>query len=142
VLARPLEGSSDVDCSWGFGSGFQLCTIVKVTTEGWIFMVGFRIFDVGLLVVWLVWFFRLRDDGEQPDDDGPGGGGKGPNPRKGPGGGGLGRPLGRLEQGSWRNRGTPMPRRTGRARGPEPLPSPAPSRIRRPRPPVPAHRRG
>ena len=25
-------------------------------------MVGFRVFDVGLLIVWLVWFFRLRDD--------------------------------------------------------------------------------
>ena len=32
-----------------------------MTTEGWIFMVGFRVFDVGLLVVWLIWFFRLRD---------------------------------------------------------------------------------
>ena len=39
-----------------------------MTTEGWIFMVGFRVFDVGLLVVWLIWFFRLRDDG----DDSPG----------------------------------------------------------------------
>ena len=35
-------------------------------------MVGFRIFDVGLLVVWLVWFFRLRDDDDSADDDGPG----------------------------------------------------------------------
>ena len=25
-------------------------------------MVGFRVFDVGLLIVWLIWFFRLRDD--------------------------------------------------------------------------------
>jgi hypothetical protein len=38
-----------------------------VTLEGWIFMVGLRVFDVGALVVWLVWFFRLRDD---DDDDG------------------------------------------------------------------------
>jgi hypothetical protein len=37
-----------------------------VTLEGWIFMVGLRVFDVGALIVWLVWFFRLRDD----DDDG------------------------------------------------------------------------
>ena len=22
-------------------------------------MVGFRVFDVGLLIVWLIWFFRL-----------------------------------------------------------------------------------
>ena len=25
-------------------------------------MVGLRVFDVGALIVWLVWFFRLRDD--------------------------------------------------------------------------------
>ena len=25
-------------------------------------MVGFRVFDVGLLIVWLIWFFRLRDN--------------------------------------------------------------------------------
>ena len=28
-------------------------------------MVGLRVFDIGALIVWLVWFFRLRDD----DDD-------------------------------------------------------------------------
>jgi hypothetical protein len=112
-----------------------------VTTEGWIFMVGFRIFDVGLLIVWLVWFFRLRDDDDSTDDDGPGGGGRGPEPGRGPGGGGMGRPLGRLQQGGWRVRGERTPRRTGRVRGPQRSPSPSPSRIRRPRPPVPAHRR-
>jgi len=36
-----------------------------MTLEGWIFMVGLRVFDVGALIVWLVWFFRLRDE----DDD-------------------------------------------------------------------------
>jgi hypothetical protein len=113
----------------------------QVTTEGWIFMVGFRIFDVGLLIVWLVWFFRLRDDDDSTDDDGPGGGGRGPEPDKGPGGGGLGRPLGRLQQGGWRNRGDRGPRRTGRTRGPSRNPVPSPSRVRRPLPPVPAHRR-
>jgi hypothetical protein len=113
-----------------------------VTTEGWIFMVGFRIFDVGLLIVWLVWFFRLRDDDDSTDDDGPGGGGHDPGPGKGPGGGGLGRPLGRLQQGTWRIRGHRIPGRPSRVRGPERLPAPSPSRIRRPRPPVPAHRRG
>ena len=35
-----------------------------MSTSGWIFMIGFRVLDVGLLVVWLVWFFRLRDDDE------------------------------------------------------------------------------
>src|SRR3954463_11409455 len=57
-------------------------------------MVGFRIFDVGLLVVWLVWFFRLRDDDGGSDDDGPGGGGPDPRPREDPGGGGPRRPRG------------------------------------------------
>jgi hypothetical protein len=112
-----------------------------VTTEGWIFMVGFRIFDVGLLIMWLVWFFRLRDDDDSSEDDGPGGGGQDSGPRRGPGGGGLGKPLGRLQQGAWRMRGHPLPRRPGRARGLEPVRGPSPSRIRRPRPPVPAHRR-
>ena len=112
-----------------------------MTTEGWIFMVGFRIFDVGLLVLWLVWFFRLRDDDDSTDDDGPGGGGQDPRPGKGPGGGGLGRPLGRLRQGAWRVRGHPMPRHSARVRGRDPLPASSPSRVRRPRAPVPAHRR-
>jgi hypothetical protein len=113
-----------------------------VTTEGWIFMVGFRIFDVGLLIVWLVWFFRLRDDDEGSDDDGPGGGGHGPAPGKGPGGGGLGKPIGRLSQGGWRSRDHRPRQHAPRVRGPRPLPAGSPSRIRRPRPPVPAHRRG
>ena len=41
-----------------------------VTLTGWIFMVGLRVFDIGALVVWLVWFFRQRDD---EDDEGGGG---------------------------------------------------------------------
>ena len=104
-------------------------------------MVGFRIFDVGLLIVWLVWFFRLRDDDDSADDDGPGGGGHDPAPGKGPGGGGLGRPLGKLQQGAWRIRGDRRPKRPNRVRGPEPLPASVPTRIRRGGPPVPAHRR-
>ncbi|HKP92188.1 MAG TPA: hypothetical protein VJT75_19620, partial [Thermoleophilaceae bacterium] len=66
-----------------------------MSAEGWIFMVGFRVFDVGLLIVWLVWFFRLRDDDDSSEDDGPGGGGPQPTPGDGPGGGGLRLPLGR-----------------------------------------------
>jgi hypothetical protein len=112
-----------------------------VTTEGWIFMVGFRIFDVGMLIVWLVWFFRLRDDDDSTEDDGPGGGGHNPAPGKGPGGGGLGRPLGKLQQGAWRIRGHRRAKRPGRVRGPSPQPVPSPTRVRRSRPPVvPAHR--
>jgi hypothetical protein len=61
-----------------------------VTLEGWIFMVGLRVFDVGALIVWLIWFFRLRDtDGDDGDggDSGGGGGTKpGPRPDRGPGG--------------------------------------------------------
>ena len=40
-----------------------------VTLEGWIFMVGLRVFDVGALIVGLVWFFRLRDDDDDDGDD-------------------------------------------------------------------------
>ena len=59
-----------------------------MSTEGWIFMVGFRVLDVGLLVVWLVWFFRLREDDDDSDDF-RGGGGSAPEPDepKGPSGG-------------------------------------------------------
>ena len=36
-------------------------------------MVGLRVFDVGALIAWLVWFYRLReDDDDGPDDPGPG----------------------------------------------------------------------
>jgi hypothetical protein len=111
-----------------------------VTTEGWIFMVGFRIFDVGLLVVWLVWFFRLRDDDSGQEDDGPGGGGHDPGPKRGPGGGGLARPLGKLQQGNWRARDHGTPHRRLPRRGGDPVPSP--SRVRQPSTPQPAHRRG
>jgi hypothetical protein len=111
-----------------------------VTTEGWIFMVGFRVFDVGLLILWLVWFFRLRDDDEDPGDDGPGGGGPETPPEKGPGGGGLRLPLGKVKPGS-RMRDHKPRRAPASRRGTEPMPSPSPARIRQPASPVPAHRR-
>ena len=54
-------------------------------------MVGFRIFDVGLLVVWLVWFLRMRNDDAGPNDDGGDDGGGPPvHPPEPSGGGGLG----------------------------------------------------
>jgi hypothetical protein len=112
-----------------------------VSTEGWIFMVGFRVFDVGLLIVWLVWFFRLRDDDDSSEDDGPGGGGPQPRPGDGPGGGGLRLPLGRAAQGRRRIRDHRGRARWPRRRGGEPLPGPVPARVRQPRTPVPAHRR-
>jgi hypothetical protein len=108
-------------------------------------MVGFRVFDVGLLLVWLVWFFRLRDDEDDRPDEGGGGGGEGPKPRPdsgGPGGGGLKLPLGRFRQGRSRLRDHRPPRLRPGRRGSEPLPTPAPSRVRSPRAPLPAHRRG
>jgi hypothetical protein len=114
-----------------------------VTTEGWIFMVGFRVFDVGLLVVWLIWFFRLRDDGDDsPGEDG--GGGQGPDPGPGgdgPGGGGIRLPTGRARPGRRLRDHAPL-RHPRRGRGGErPLPGPLPSRVRRPRTPTPVHRR-
>jgi hypothetical protein len=114
-----------------------------MTTEGWIFMVGFRVFDVGLLIVWLIWFFRLRDDGDDSRGD-DGGGGDGPHPdpgRDGPGGDGIRLPLGRWRPGG-RLRGPRRPPRRLRPRGvDQPVPRPAPARVRQPRSPQPAHRR-
>jgi hypothetical protein len=108
-----------------------------MTTEGWIFMVGFRVFDVGLLIVWLIWFFRLRDDGDDPPgDDGGGGEGPGPRPgRDGPGGDGLRLPLGRWGTGRRRVRDHSRPPEPGRRRGAEqPVPRPLPARVRQPSP--------
>src|SRR3954465_11569323 len=108
-----------------------------MTTEGWIFMVGFRVFDVGLLIVWLIWFFRLRDDDDDSRGD-DGGGGEGPDPgpdNDGPGGGGGGLPLG-PRRGGGRPPDHKPPARPVRRRGPAaPLPQPLPARVRRPRSP-------
>jgi hypothetical protein len=97
-------------------------------------MVGFRVFDVGLLLVWLVWFLRQRDDGDDPPEDSGGGGGETPDPKpkRGPGGGGLQLPLGRWAPAprSLLERG---PRPGDRRRGPEPpVRGPLPARVRVP----------
>ena len=42
-------------------------------------MVGLRVFDIGALVLWLVWFFKLRDDEDDEGGGGPGGPGRGPD---------------------------------------------------------------
>ena len=112
-----------------------------MSTEGWIFMVGFRVLDVGLLIVWLVWFFRLRDDDDSDGGGGPGGEGPEPTPTGDPGGGGLVLPLGRMTPGARRIRDHVRPRHSLPRRGSEPLPAPSPSRIRRPATPAPVHRR-
>ena len=110
-----------------------------MSAEGWIFVVGFRIFDVGLLVFWLVWFLRLRDDDSDVNDDSGDSGGGGPplNPPDPAGGGGLGLPLpGSVSAGRRLRDHTraPKPRRW---RGGEPLRRPQPARVRRTRQPVP-----
>jgi hypothetical protein len=89
-----------------------------VSLEGWIFMVGLRVFDVGALVVWLVWFFRLRDDNDDDGDDfrrGKGDGNEPEEPSCGPGG--LRLPL--PESQPWHSRR----RDHGGDRRPTPLPS-------------------
>ncbi len=103
-------------------------------------MVGLRIFDVGLLIIWLVWFFRLRDDDEPPEDDGGGGGGPRPPGDPPDGGGGLLKPLGQARQSRRRLRGHDSPSRPTRRRGAEEMPRPVPTRVRRPSTPAPARR--
>ena len=115
-----------------------------MTTEGWIFMIGFRVFDVGLLVVWLIWFFRLRDDGDDPSGE-DGGGGSGP--RRGPRDGGPGGGLERFGPGrarpSRRLRDHSPPPPAGRRRGAgSPFPRPLPARVRLPAGPAPLRRAG
>jgi hypothetical protein len=96
-----------------------------VTLEGWIFMVGLRVFDIGALLVWLVWFFRLRED----DDDGGS-----PEPEPTPSGpGGLLLPLPDAEPWPSRRRdhGDLVPGRALTRRGrPEPVPARAPVKRR------------
>ncbi len=106
-----------------------------MSVEGWILMVGLRVLDLGLLAVWLVWFFRMRDD--DSDDDGPGGGGPDTDPPddSGPRGPGV-----TLPHGDRRVRdhgGTPAWRPSRRPS--RPAPGPLPARVRRPRAPVPVH---
>ena len=106
-----------------------------VSPEGWIFVVGFRVLDVGLLIVWLVWFFKLRDDGDEPPEDDGGGGDGGPDPDRpsGPGGGKLRLPPGRVPSGGRRARdGHRAPRAPRHRRHAPPLPSPLPARVRSP----------
>lgn len=37
-----------------------------MSTAGWIFLVGMRVFDLGGMIAWLIWYFRHK---EEPDDD-------------------------------------------------------------------------
>jgi hypothetical protein len=73
-----------------------------MTTAGWVFLVGFRVFDLGALVAWLVWFYRLRDDPDDGGGDGGHGGGRPPEPDPGPAGPDQGLPL--PDAGPWPGR--------------------------------------
>src|SRR3954453_3802568 len=53
-----------------------------MTAQGWVAMVGVRVIDVALLVGWLVWFLRMRD--EEDDTGGGSDGGGGPRPSTDP----------------------------------------------------------
>ncbi len=98
-------------------------------------MVGFRVFDVGLLIIWLVWFFRLRDDEDDAaDEGGSDGGGGSPKPklpRTGPGPGGLRLPLGRWPSGG-HLRGGKRRAHTPHRRPAPVLPDGLPARVRSP----------
>jgi hypothetical protein len=106
-----------------------------VTLEGWIFMVGLRVFDVGALIVWLVWFFRLRDDDDDGDDFGRGGDdAPEPEPSGPEGPGGLQLPLPNAAPWPVRRRDhggdqAPVPATTRRG-APEPVPARAPVKRR------------
>ncbi len=67
---------------------------MRVSTTGWIFLVGMRVFDLGGMCIWLVWFFRQKDE---PDDEwwdeGGGDGDPPPSPNDAPRGPGLDLPL-------------------------------------------------
>lgn len=111
-----------------------------MSAEGWIFVVGFRVFDVGLLVLWLVWFLRMRDDDAGPSEDGGDEGGGPPvHPPEPSGGGGLGLLLpGTLRAGRRLRDETPRSRPDrGRGDGPARLPGPGRARPRPTRVPVP-----
>ena len=81
-------------------------------------MVGLRVFDVGALVVWLVWFFRLRDDDDDDGDDFRRGKDDDREPEEPCGPGGLKLPLpdaqpwhSRRRDSHGDRRGTPVPTR-------------------------------
>jgi len=97
-------------------------------------VVGFRIFDVGLLVLWLVWFFRMREDDADAGDDGGDSGGGGPpvHPPDPTGGGGLGLLVPGTLRADRRLRDHTRPPTPRHRRGGEPMRKPQPARVRRP----------
>jgi hypothetical protein len=55
-----------------------------MSTAAWVFLVGFRVFDLGALVAWLVWFSRHSDEPDDDLGDDLGGGGGSPPGPEGP----------------------------------------------------------
>src|SRR3954447_17213918 len=93
-----------------------------MTTAGWVFLVGFRVFDLGALVGWLVWFSHRGDAPEDGGGDDGRGGGPPPDPDRGPAGPEPGLPLPDAEPWPTRRRGhdeRPAPRRPARRRAPQ-----------------------
>ena len=97
-------------------------------------MVGLRVFDVGALIVWLVWFFRLRDDDSDDGDDFRGGADEPEDP--GPPGGRPGLRIPLADAKPWPNRrrdhrGDLYPGPVSPRRGvPQPVPARAPVKRR------------
>jgi hypothetical protein len=96
-------------------------------------MVGLRVFDIGALIAWLVWFHKLRDDdGDGREDDSGGDGGPStPDEPQGPPPGGL--ELPRPDAGPWPARrrdhaGDLPPARVPERRAPRPEPAREPAR--------------
>ena len=80
-----------------------------------------RVFDLGGMLIWLVWFFRHKDEPEDDSwwDEGGGGGPEPPPGPDGPGGSGLDLPL--PDAGPWPARVRDhRPERRGIDRRPEP----------------------
>src|SRR5215211_6854185 len=108
-----------------------------VTLEGWIFMVGLRVFDLGALIVWLVWFFRHREDDDDGDDDRDWRRDAPDEPPPSPTGpGGLELPLPEAEQARRRVRDHTGERPAATPPARRQLPEPAPTRV----PAEPTHR--
>jgi len=97
-----------------------------MSLEAWIFMVGFRVVDLGALVVWLVWFYRQcdKEDDESDGEDFRREHGDEPDQPPGPvGGDGLDVPLPDARPWPNRRRGhddTQWPPKSPERRAPEP----------------------
>jgi hypothetical protein len=100
-----------------------------VSTQAWIFLVGLRVFDLGGMIVWLVWFLRRGGGNDSHEDEEGGGGGGGTRPPAGPSPGGPGLDLPIAASDPWPTR----LRDHGSRRRPVPARRPAPTWRRTPR---------